>query len=121
MFGLRSKRGKFDEETEEPTSLAELSQAAPQLEVSEGEELEALEDAEDWSDQHYGPEVAAMLEEAIADILAFGPELALDEVGVGADPELPAHLILDPKGKLRCIVEGAVEDDDYEQVAKLFE
>ncbi len=43
----------------------------------------------------------------------------LDEVGVGADPELPAHLILDPKGKLRCIIKGAVEDGDYEQVAQL--
>jgi len=43
----------------------------------------------------------------------------LDEVGVGADPELPAHLILDPKGKLRCIVEGAVDDGDYDQVARL--
>jgi thiol-disulfide isomerase/thioredoxin len=43
----------------------------------------------------------------------------LDEVGVGADPELPAHLILDPKGKLRCIIKGAVEDDDYAQIARL--
>ncbi len=43
----------------------------------------------------------------------------LDKVGVGADPELPAHLILDPQGKLRCVVQGAVEDGDYDQVAKL--
>ena len=43
----------------------------------------------------------------------------LDEVGVGADPSLPVHLILDPRGKLRCIIDGAVEDGDYDQVAKL--
>jgi thiol-disulfide isomerase/thioredoxin len=43
----------------------------------------------------------------------------LDKAGVGADPELPAHLILDPQGKLRCIIHGAVEDGDYDQVARL--
>jgi thiol-disulfide isomerase/thioredoxin len=45
----------------------------------------------------------------------------LEEIGVGADPELPAHLILDPKGKLRCVVRGAVEDGDYDQVRQLLE
>lgn len=43
----------------------------------------------------------------------------LDDIGVGATAELPAHLILDQQGKLRCIVKGAVEDGDYEQVARL--
>jgi thiol-disulfide isomerase/thioredoxin len=28
------------------------------------------------------------------------------------DPELPFHLLFDPKGKLRCVVKGAVEDTD---------
>ncbi len=43
----------------------------------------------------------------------------LEKIGVGADPALPAHLILDRQGKLRCIVQGAVEDRDFDQVKKL--
>lgn len=43
----------------------------------------------------------------------------LTSVGVGADPQLPAHLLVDPKGNARCVIGGAVEDGDYDQVAAL--
>lgn len=43
----------------------------------------------------------------------------LTAVGVDADPELPGHLLIDPSGKLRCIVKGAVEDEDLPSVRSL--
>ena len=36
-----------------------------------------------------------------------------------ADPELPFHVILDPSGKARCTVQGAVDDADYPDVLAL--
>jgi thiol-disulfide isomerase/thioredoxin len=36
----------------------------------------------------------------------------LKAAGLEADPELPFHLLFDPKGKLRCVVKGALEDSD---------
>ncbi len=36
----------------------------------------------------------------------------LKGAGVQADPDLPFHLLFDPKGKLRCVVKGALEDGD---------
>jgi thiol-disulfide isomerase/thioredoxin len=33
--------------------------------------------------------------------------------GVDPDPDLPAHLLVDSKGKVRCKVRGAIEDADY--------
>jgi thiol-disulfide isomerase/thioredoxin len=36
----------------------------------------------------------------------------LKAAGLDADPELPFHLLFDPKGKLRCVVKGALEDSD---------
>jgi thiol-disulfide isomerase/thioredoxin len=38
---------------------------------------------------------------------------------VTTDPELPMHLLVDPAGKIRCVVEGAVEDSDYPVVQAL--
>jgi thiol-disulfide isomerase/thioredoxin len=43
----------------------------------------------------------------------------LARTGVGSDPELPAHLLVDPRGKVRCVIQGAVEDGDYERVRSL--
>jgi thiol-disulfide isomerase/thioredoxin len=43
----------------------------------------------------------------------------LKAINMDPDPELPAHLLVDPAGKLRCTISGAVEDHDYEQVAAL--
>ncbi len=43
----------------------------------------------------------------------------LGEVGVDPDPELPAHVLIDAKGRVRCTISGAVEDGDYAEVARL--
>ena len=43
----------------------------------------------------------------------------LKDAGVEADPQLPVHLIIDPHGRVRCLVNGAVEDGDYDQVVGL--
>jgi thiol-disulfide isomerase/thioredoxin len=32
---------------------------------------------------------------------------------------LPAHALVDPEGKVRCFVDGAVEDRDFDEVVKL--
>jgi len=34
-------------------------------------------------------------------------------------PELPEQALVDPTGRLRCFVEGAVDDGDYEEIAGL--
>jgi thiol-disulfide isomerase/thioredoxin len=34
--------------------------------------------------------------------------------GVDPDPDLPVHLLVDSRGKVRCKVQGAVEDADYD-------
>jgi thiol-disulfide isomerase/thioredoxin len=39
--------------------------------------------------------------------------------GQNQDPELPLHLLIDPKGKVRCTVQGAVEDSDLESLRAL--
>jgi thiol-disulfide isomerase/thioredoxin len=36
----------------------------------------------------------------------------LKAAGLDVDPELPFHLLFDAKGKLRCVVKGALEDSD---------
>ena len=36
----------------------------------------------------------------------------LKGAGLEADPALPFHLLFDAKGKLRCVVKGALEDSD---------
>jgi thiol-disulfide isomerase/thioredoxin len=43
----------------------------------------------------------------------------MSALGIQGEPELPAHVLVDPRGKVRCIVNGAVEDDDYSQVVAL--
>lgn len=35
------------------------------------------------------------------------------------DPELPIHLLVDPKGRVRCKVQGAVEDTDFSELERL--
>ena len=43
----------------------------------------------------------------------------LTDAGASADPELPIHLVVDPKGLVRCVLPGAVEDGDYPAVLEL--
>ncbi len=40
----------------------------------------------------------------------------LSGAGLDKDPELPLHVLIDPKGKARCTVQGAIDDSDYESV-----
>jgi thiol-disulfide isomerase/thioredoxin len=43
----------------------------------------------------------------------------LKEVGYASDPELPAHVLVDPDGKIRCRQQGAVEESDFGEVLKI--
>jgi thiol-disulfide isomerase/thioredoxin len=36
-----------------------------------------------------------------------------------SSPELPEQAIVDPNGRLRCFIEGAVDDGDREEIAAL--
>jgi hypothetical protein len=38
-------------------------------------------------------------------------------VGIARDAALPVQILVDPRGKVRCIVNGAIEDKDYAEVA----
>jgi thiol-disulfide isomerase/thioredoxin len=43
----------------------------------------------------------------------------LKGAGVELDPDLPFHLLFDAKGKLRCVVKGALEDSDLASIKAL--
>jgi thiol-disulfide isomerase/thioredoxin len=43
----------------------------------------------------------------------------LKAAGMDGEPELPAHLLVDPKGKVRCTQQGAIEDSDFPEVQKI--
>lgn len=43
----------------------------------------------------------------------------LAAAGVDPDPDLPQHLLVDAKGKVRCRVRGAVEDADFDALSAL--
>jgi thiol-disulfide isomerase/thioredoxin len=43
----------------------------------------------------------------------------LAEAALEVDPELPMHVLVDPRGKLRCTINGAVDDSDYDRVAEI--
>lgn len=43
----------------------------------------------------------------------------LKGAGQSPDAPLPFHLLVDPKGKIRCIVQGAVEDGDYAEISAI--
>jgi thiol-disulfide isomerase/thioredoxin len=43
----------------------------------------------------------------------------LKAAGLDSDPELPFHLLFDAKGKLRCVVKGALEDSDLPALKSL--
>ncbi len=43
----------------------------------------------------------------------------LTSAGLSTDPELPIHLLVDARGKIRCRVQGAVEDSDYPDLVGL--
>jgi len=41
----------------------------------------------------------------------------LKAAGQNPDAPLPFHLLIDPKGKIRCVIQGAVEDGDYPEIS----
>ncbi|HYQ44131.1 MAG TPA: thioredoxin-like domain-containing protein [Polyangiaceae bacterium] len=41
----------------------------------------------------------------------------LKSVGQNPDAPLPFHLLVDPKGKVRCAIQGAVEDADFAEIS----
>jgi thiol-disulfide isomerase/thioredoxin len=43
----------------------------------------------------------------------------LAAAALGKDPSLPVQLLVDPKGKVRCVVNGAISDSDYAEVAAI--
>lgn len=53
--------------------------------------------------------------------LKDGPERIswLKDVGMKEEPELPAHFLIDPAGKLRCKQQGAIDDSDFAEVQKI--
>jgi thiol-disulfide isomerase/thioredoxin len=53
--------------------------------------------------------------------LSEGPKRTtmLSGLRMKSAPELPEQALLDPSGRVRCFVEGAVEDRDYDEIAAL--
>ncbi len=43
----------------------------------------------------------------------------LETVGLTSLTKLPSHVILDPAGKVRCVVQGAIEERDFVEVESL--
>jgi thiol-disulfide isomerase/thioredoxin len=41
----------------------------------------------------------------------------LKAAGQSPDAPLPFHILVDPKGKIRCTIQGAVEDGDYPEIS----
>ncbi len=41
----------------------------------------------------------------------------LKAAGQSPDAPLPFHLLVDPKGKIRCAIQGAIEDADYAEIS----
>ena len=43
----------------------------------------------------------------------------LKAAGQSPDAPLPFHLLVDPKGKIRCAIQGAVDDGDFAEIAAI--
>jgi hypothetical protein len=43
----------------------------------------------------------------------------LAALGLSSEPELPMQLLLNPKGELRCKIEGAIEADDLSSLRQV--
>lgn len=43
----------------------------------------------------------------------------LKEVGMNDEPELPAHFLIDPAGKVRCRQQGAIDDTDFAELLNI--
>ena len=45
----------------------------------------------------------------------------MSAAGLGTDPELPFHLLVDPENRVRCRVQGAIEDSDLPDLVRLLD
>jgi thiol-disulfide isomerase/thioredoxin len=43
----------------------------------------------------------------------------LKAAGQSPDAPLPFHILVDPKGKIRCTIQGAIEDADYAEISSI--
>jgi thiol-disulfide isomerase/thioredoxin len=43
----------------------------------------------------------------------------LKAAGQSPDAPLPFHVLVDPKGKIRCAISGAIEDGDYAEISSI--
>jgi thiol-disulfide isomerase/thioredoxin len=43
----------------------------------------------------------------------------LKAAGQAPDAPLPFHILVDPKGKIRCAISGAIEDGDYAEISAI--
>jgi thiol-disulfide isomerase/thioredoxin len=43
----------------------------------------------------------------------------LKAAGQSPDAPLPFHLLVDPKGKIRCAIQGAIEDGDFTEISRI--
>jgi thiol-disulfide isomerase/thioredoxin len=43
----------------------------------------------------------------------------LKEAAMDTEPELPAHILVDPEGDVRCKQQGAIDDQDFPEVLKI--
>lgn len=43
----------------------------------------------------------------------------LKAAGQTADAPLPFHVLIDPRGKIRCLIQGAIEDGDFAEISAL--
>lgn len=43
----------------------------------------------------------------------------LEQLGVEASPELPIQVLVNPRGKVHCVVRGVVEDEDFVRVREI--
>ncbi|MBI5478651.1 MAG: TlpA family protein disulfide reductase [Deltaproteobacteria bacterium] len=48
-----------------------------------------------------------------------GRDAWLAAVGIKTEPTLPVQILVNPRGGVHCIVEGAIEDGDFERVAAI--
>lgn len=44
----------------------------------------------------------------------------LESLRMKASPQLPVHILLDPQGTVRCVIDGVVEDSDFPRLQALF-
>ena len=94
---------------------ADLKKAGTPVELA----FVSLDDDERQAKQFLGAQPAAGLRSSL-----FLPEgkarsQFLKELSLKDPPELPVHVLVDPTGAVRCVIQGAIDDVDYAQVSQI--